>query len=216
LIRLRVSLSYCVMVTVLGFAPTLAAAQYAPSGLTGAQLKQLHQLNMPIVAPVPAPRGFHVTRVVPNAYDRTYKIYYQNKLGATIVFQGDELFGSTAAPASGSSAAVATSAPATEPKRPRGFLQKLFTPSTKAPATPSTTSNAIRGTSSETEGQAVAALMADSELIGPIRFVPFGPCLQGTADASKGQIRGLRVTVVACNFDNPSPLISAYKSVRRQ
>ena len=204
--------------TMLGLAPIVAAAQYAPSGLTGAQLKQLHQLNMPIVAPVPAPRGFHVTRVVPNAYDRTYKIYYQNKLGATIVFQGDELFGSSAAPASGSSAAAATSAPATEPRRPRGFLQKIFAvpAATKTPMPPSTTSNAIRGTSSETEGQAVAALMADSELIGPIRFVPFGPCLQGTADASKGQIRGLRVTVMACNFDNPSPLISAYKSVRRQ
>ena len=194
---------------VLGLLPAAALAQYAPSGLTGAQLKQLHQLNMPIVVPVPAPRGFHVTKVVPSAYDRTYKVYYQNKTGATIVFEGDELY-STASQTSATGATA--TAPTAEPKRHKSFLSKLFSaPTASAPPTAS----AMHGTSSEAEGQAAAALMADSQLIGPIKFVPVGPCLQGTADASKGQIRGLRVIVSACNFENPEPLVAAYKSVKR-
>jgi hypothetical protein len=207
LARRRTLLVCCILATLVAL-PLRAASQYAPSGLTGAQLKQLHQLNMPIVAPVPAPRGFHVVRVAPNSYDRTYKIFYADKRGATITFQADQIY---AAPQTASGPA-ATAAPAPAPKR--GFLQRLLSAPAVTPAPAGT--NALRtGTSSETEGQAASALIADSQLVGPIKFVPAGPCLQGTSDTTKGTIRGLRVIVSACNFDNADILIAAYKNVQR-
>lgn len=208
--RLRMSLICSVVTTGLVLVPTLAGAQ-SPSGLTSAQLKQLKRLNMPVVAPVPPPKGFRVSRVVPNAYDKTYKIFYQNTLGATIVFEASEAYSTAQA---GSAGAAASQPPPPAPKRGHGLLQRIFAgpanAQTQAPA-----SNGLRGTSSEAEGQAGGAIVADSPLIGPIRFVPAGPCLQGTADQSKSRIRGLRVTVSACNSDNPDPLIAAYKNVHR-
>lgn len=197
----------CSLVAILVGLSSHAAAQYSPSGLSNAQLKQLHGLNMPVVAPVPAPRGFHVLRVVPNSYDRTYKIFYADKNGATITFQADELYTAQTA-----NAPAATTTPPPAPKR--GFFQKLLSAPTKSP-TPAGTTALRTGTSSETEGQVTSALVADSQLVGPIKFTPVGPCLQGTADATKGTIRGLRLIVSACNFDNADILISAYKNVQR-
>jgi hypothetical protein len=207
----RRALLVCSILAMLVALPLRAESQYAPSGLTGAQLKQLHQLGMPIVAPVPAPRGFKVTRVVLNGYDHTYKIYYANKLGGTIAFQADQLY---RPPQTASTTANAPSTPAPEPKR-RSFLQKLFTAPVASPSP--ATGNALHAgsTSNETEGQATSALVADSQLVGPIKFAPAGPCLEGVADGTKGTIRGLRVTVSACNFDNADVLISAYKNLQR-
>jgi hypothetical protein len=141
---------------------------------------------------------------VANSYDKTYKIVYQSTAGATIVFEGHQLYG-------GAGQGAAAAAPTTAPKRGRGLFQRLFAGAKAAPA--ATTS--AGSTSSEAEGQAASAIMADSALIGPVRFVPAGPCLQGTADSSKGQLHGLRVTVSGCNFENPDPLIAAYKNVHR-
>ena len=199
----------CFASAALLIAPPVASAQYFGSGLSGAQLRQLHQLNMPVVVPVPAPAGFRVTRVTASNYDKSYKIVYQSKTGATMVFEGRQLYGG--AVQTGSAAAAApTVAPTAAPKR--GLFQKIFAGAHAA--TPATGSPA-GSTSSEAEGQGTAAIMADSQLIGPIRFAPAGPCLQGIADASKAQIHGLRVTVSGCNFDNPDPLIAAYKNMHR-
>jgi hypothetical protein len=190
-------------------APPVASAQYFGSGLSGDQLRQLHQLAMPIVVPVPAPAGFRVTRVTSSNYDKSYKIVYQSKTGATMVFEGRQLYGG-AVQTGPAPAAAATVAPTAAPKR--GLLQKIFA---GAPAAAHATVTPAGGTSSEAEGQGTAAIMADSQLVGPIRFAPAGPCLQGIADSSKAQIHGLRVTVSGCNFDNPDPLIAAYKNMHR-
>ena len=191
-------------------APAAAPAQ--GSGLTAAQLRQLHQLNMPVVAPVPAPRGFRVTRVVSSAYDRTYKIVYQNRLGATMTFEGSQLYAGAATGAAPGRNAPATAAES-QPKPKRGFLQKLFAGGAKPPAV---NANAVAGgTSQEAEGQTASGIPADSALVGPVRFTPAGPCLQGTSDATKATLRGLRVVASGCNFDNPETLVSAYKALHR-
>jgi hypothetical protein len=203
----RVCLASCVLAVAVSIAPAVTFAQYAPSGLSNADLKKLHLLGVPIVAPVPAPRGFKVIRVDANAYDKAYKIVYGNKAGATMVFEGDGIYSSAA-----QNGAAATEAPTAAPKR--GLLQKIFAGSS-AKATPAATSAGISGTSSELEGQGKAALVADSQLIGPIRFTPVGTCLQGTADSSKAMLHGLRVIVSACNFSDADALVSAYKSAQR-
>jgi hypothetical protein len=174
-------------------------------------LRQLHQLAMPIVVPVPAPAGFRVTRVTSSNYDKSYKIVYQSRSGATMVFEGRQLYSGMVQTGPAPAAALAaTAAPSAAPKR--GLLQKLFA---GAPAARPATVSPAGGTSSEAEGQGTTAIMADSQLVGPIRFAPAGPCLQGIADSSKAQIHGLRVTVSGCNFDNPDPLIAAYKNMHR-
>jgi len=209
MIKSRVRFACWVLAMPLWVAPLTAAAQYAPSGLSGAQLKKLHTAGVPVVAPVPAPRGFKVVGVAASAYDKTYKIVYQNKAGAVITFEGTQLYSSAA-----QAGAAATAAPTTAPKR--GIFQKIFAGAAAASKPTPAVANANRsGTSSETEGQGAAALMADSPLIGPIRFTPVGPCLQGTSDPAKASVPGLRVSVSACNAENPESLISAYKSVQR-
>lgn len=211
----RVYARFCIVAAVLGFAPVPVAAQYSPSGLSGAQLKQLHQAGVPVVAPVPLPKGFKVLHVTANSYDKTYKIVYQNKSGATIVFEGTQIYSSAAQ--TGATAQVGAPAPAAPTAAPkRGLFQKLFAgAAATATATPAVSNANRSGTASETEGQGMAALTADSRLIGPIRFIPVGPCLQGTSDPSKASYPGLRVTVSACNFDNADLLSGAYKSVQR-
>jgi hypothetical protein len=209
MIKSRVRFACWVLVVPLWLAPLTAVAQYAPSGLSGAQLKKLHTAGVPIIAPVPAPRGFKVVSVSASAYDKTYKIVYQNKLGAVITFEGAQLYSSAA-----QAGATATAAPTTAPKR--GIFQRIFAGAAAVSQSTPAAANANRsGTSSEAEGQAAAAIMADSPLIGPIRFTPVGPCLQGTSDPTKASMPGLRVSVSACNAENPESLISAYKSVKR-
>jgi len=180
-----------------------AAAQQGGSGLSSADLQKLRKLGMPVIAPVPAPRGFRPHALL-NAYDKTYKIVYSNTSGASITFAVDELSG-------GSADAGSHAAPAA-PSKPRGFLPRVFG-STHAPSTGSADDTAA--TQGETEGHATSSLMADSRVIGPIRFAPAGPCLHGTADASKARVHGVRVQVTGCNVDSADLLISTYKRVQR-
>jgi hypothetical protein len=193
----RLFISRCAVLTA-AFAMPLWA-QAAGGGLTSAQLQRLRQTNVPVVGVSPVPPGFHVKQAEPLPGGRSYRIVYANAAGATITFEAGQLGGSAAAK------------PTPAPKR--GFLQKLF--GTKAPKLPGTANTGTSGTSSETEGQGTSAIVADSALIGPIRFVPAGACLRGTNDASKAQLRSVQVRVSGCNFDDPDTLVAAYKHAHR-
>ncbi len=189
-------------------------AQTSRTGLSAAQLAKLHAINIPIVVPVPPPAGFRVARVTPDAYDKSYKIVYQNTSGATIVFEGTQLYSApaSAAPVAGASPVAAIA----EPKKNNsifGFLAKSMHP--VQPATPAA-GNPNSGLASETEGQAaMSGIVSDSVLVGPIHFQPAGACLQGKSEVSQAQLRGMRVTVTGCNFDDPDPLVAAYKRLTR-
>ena len=175
----------------------LAAAAQSRGGLSGAQLQRLHQLGIPIVGTTRIPTGFRVTQAAPLPGNRSYRIVYANAAGASITFEGGQLSGGTAGKA---------------PPQKHGFLQKLFGNVNKAVHGGSTGSSA---TSSEAEGQGTAAIAAYSPVIGTARFTPSVPCLRGVADTSHAQVRTEQVRVSGCNFDDPQPLIDAYKNAHR-
>lgn len=182
-------------------AAMLVSAQAAGSGLSKAQLQNLHRLNLPVIALTAVPAGFAVTKAEALPGGRSYHIVYANKkTGESITFEVGQLSG-------GQTAAAATPAPK------HGFLQRLF--GGKMPKAPSSGSSQSTGTSNEAEGQGTSAIVADSRVIGPIRFTPAGECLRGTADSSKAQVHGVQVRVSGCKFDDPDTLIGAYKGARR-
>ena len=178
-----------------------ASAEAAGGGLSNAQLQRLRRLNLPVIAPSAVPSGFHVTKAEALPGGRSYRIVYVNKAGASITFEVGQL--------SGRQVAAATPAPK------RGFLQRLLGGTSKIARAPSAGSSPSSGTAGEAEGQGTSAIVADSRVIGPVRFTPTGQCLQGTADSSKAQVHGVQVRVSGCNFDDPDTLIGAYKSAHR-
>jgi hypothetical protein len=178
---------------------TVPAGAFAQSrgGLSSAQLARLHQLGIPIVGTGALPAGFRVTQANALPGNRSYRIVYANSAGASITFEGGQLSG-------GSGGA--------KPPPKQSFFKRLFGNVNK---TVHPSSNGSSTTSNEAEGQGSAAIVADSTLIGPIRFVPSGQCLRGVADASKAQVHGAQFRVSGCNFDDPDPLINAYRHARR-
>lgn len=186
----------CAAVVVVCTIPVGALAQSrgVPSS---AQLARLHQLGIPIVGTAAVPAGFRVTQATPLPGNRSYRIVYSNTAGESITFEGGQLSG-----ASGGA----------KPAPKHGFLQRLFGNVNK---TVHPGANGSSTTSNEAEGQGAAAIVADSTLIGPIRFTPSGQCLRGVADASKAQVHGAQFRVSGCNFDDPDKLINAYRHARR-
>jgi hypothetical protein len=142
-----------------------------------------------------------VTSAAPLPGGRSYRIVYKNRAGASITFEVGRL--------SGGPTAVATPAPK------RGFLQRMFGGASKIAHAPTAGASPSGTTAGETEGQGTSAIVADSALIGPVRFTPAGQCLSGVADATKAQVHGVQVRVSGCNFDDPDTLIGAYKSAHR-
>ena len=201
MIYARLLLTRCAVVAALCAALTPAASVAAGSGgLSSAQLQRLHRLNLPVIAPSALPAGFHVTKAEALPGGRSYRIVYV-KGDASITFEVGQL--------SGAVAAAATPAPK------RGFLQRMFGSASKIARGPSAAATPSSATAGETEGQGTTAIVADSRLIGPVRFTPTGQCLQGTADSTKAQVHGVQVRVSGCNFDDPDTLIGAYKSAHR-
>jgi hypothetical protein len=200
-INARLFVTRCAVFAVACAAAMLAAAQAGPGGLTNAQLQGLRRLNLPVIAPSPVPTGFHVAKAEPLPGGRAYRIVYVNKDGASITFEVGQLAGEQ------------TPVPTAAPKH--GFLQRVFGGASKIVRPPSPSSTGSSGTSNEAEGQATSAIVADSALIGPVRFTPAGECLRGTADSSKGQLRGVQVRVSGCNFDDPDTLVRTYQHARR-
>jgi hypothetical protein len=197
----RLFLTRCAVITGAYSALVLASAEAGNGGLSSAQLQRLHRLHLPVIAPSAVPPGFRVTKAEPLPGGHAYRIVYANSAGASITFEVGQL--------SGGQVAAATPAPK------RGFLQRLLGGAKKAVAGPSTAPGQSSGTAGEAEGQGTSAIVADSKVIGPVRFTPTGQCLQGTADSSKAQVHGVQVRVSGCNFDDPDTLIGAYKSAHR-
>jgi len=201
LIYARLFLTRCAVFAAACAALTPASAVAAGSGgLSSAQLQQLHRLNIPVIAPSALPHGFHVTKAEALPGGRSYRIVYV-KGDSSITFEVGQL--------SGGQVAAATPAPK------RGFLQRMFSGASKIARAPSAGASPSSATAGEAEGQGTSAIVADSKLIGPVRFIPTGPCLQGTADSTKAQVHGVQVRVSGCNFDDPDTLIGAYKSAHR-
>lgn len=196
MVDVRLFFTRCAAVGAICTVPAGALAQ-ARGGLSSAQLQRLHQLGIPIVGTAAVPAGFRVTQATALPGNRSYRIVYSNTAGESITFEGGQLGG----------------APGAKPPPKHSFFQRLFSNVNKT-VHPGANGGSST-TSSEAEGQGTAAIVADSMLIGPIRFTPSGQCLRGVADASKAQVRGAQFRVSGCNFDDPDPLINAYRHARR-
>jgi len=208
----------------LGVAFCTVAATAAGSHIRPADMQKLRALDMPaVVAPVPPPAGFRVQSVVPNRYDRRYRIVYANATGGTITFEVEAVRGvasrpgrpggTGSVPAGSSGYAEGASTPA--PKR--GFLQRLFSGKPSLHSTLAKNASGGTGSSHEAEGATSGSVVGSSMLLGPIRFAPAGACLSGSNDSTRASGVGqrLRVIVSACNFDDTDVLLSAYKRVQR-
>jgi hypothetical protein len=185
----------CAAAAVICTVPAGAFAQ-ARGEPSSAQLARLHQLGIPIVGTAALPAKFRVTQANALPGNRSYRIVYADSAGESITFEGGQLGGATGS----------------KPPPKQSFFKRLFGNVNK---TVHPGSNGSSSTSNEAEGQAGAAIVADSTLIGPIRFTPSGHCLRGLADASKAQVHGAQFRVSGCNFDDPDLLIAAYRHARR-
>jgi len=184
----------------IGTLQCVAVAQHLlANGLTTAQQAQLRKLPFAVL-PNPLPSGFHVTKVSTDLTNQTYEVdYLRTSDGATMRFAG----GGGANPPSG-----------TPPPQKHGFFQQVASTFGKV-GNLSSQSSAQHETSTDPAAEQSNGTVADSTLIGPIKFTANGHCLQGVPDASKATIQNASFTVSGCNFSQYDPLIRAYKSVTK-
>jgi hypothetical protein len=193
--RLRASI--VVALALLGSASSPAAAQSSATGLSAAQLQQLHELGF-AVAPSPVPPGFHVADVQVDTQAHSYTIVYKRASdGAAMSFAG----------AQGQA----------EQKKKGGFLSQVGSTLSGVKNTQNNAETSLRSNSNEQvtpeQEQELTDVTSDSALTGPIHFANNGACLSGSPDATKALITNAHFTVSACNLTRPTPLIRAYKSV---
>ncbi len=197
--RLRAAIVVAQLLAVVGSSSLPAAAQSSPTGLSAAQLEQLHELGF-AVAPSPVPPGFRVADVQVDTQARTYTIVYRRASdGAAISFAGG---------------------PLENEKKSHGFLSQVssvMNGAKNSQNSANTATSSLRSNSNEQvtpeQEQELTDVTSDSALTGPIHFAPSGACLSGSPDAGKALITNAHFTVSACNLTRPTALIRAYKSV---
>lgn len=196
MVDVRLFFTRCAAVGAVCLIPLSTFAQ-GPPHPSSAQLARLHRLGIPIIGSAKLPGGFTVTSAVPLPGNRSYRIVYASG-NKSITFEGGQLGGATASK---------------PPPQKHGFLQKLFGNVNKTVHPGANGSNG--STSSEAEGQGTGAIAAYSPVIGTVHLTPSGPCLHGVADGASAQVHNEQVRVSGCNFDDPQPIIDAYKNARR-
>jgi hypothetical protein len=196
--RLRASIVLAQALALLAGSSLPAAAQSSATGLSAAQIAQLHQLGF-AVAPSPIPPGFHIAEVQVDTAARTYTIVYKRASdGAAMSFAGGPV----------------------EAQKKKSFLSgvgSVFNSAKNSQNSANTAESSLRSNSNEQvtpeQEQEMTDVTSDSALTGPIHFANNGACLSGSPDASKALITDAHFTVSACNLSRPTPLIRAYKSV---
>ncbi len=169
------------------------------NGLTTSQQAQLRKLSFAVL-PNPLPSGFHVTKVSTNLSSQSYEIdYLRSSDGATLKFAGN----------------AGNNAPAgAPPQQKHGFFQQVASTFGKV-GNLSSKSSAQHETSNDPVTEQNNGTVADSTLIGPIKFTANGHCLQGVPDKNHAQIKNATFTVNGCNLSQVDPLVRAYKSVAK-
>lgn len=175
------------------------ATQALANGLTALQQAQLRKLSFAVL-PNPLPSGFHITKVSTNLSSQSYEVdYLRSSDGATLKFSGN----------------AGNSAPAgAQPQQKHGFFQQVASTFGKV-GNLSSKSSSQHETSTDPVAEANNGTVADSTLIGPIKFAANGHCLQGVPDKNHAQIKNATFAVSGCNLSEVDPLVRAYKSVAK-
>jgi hypothetical protein len=192
-----------VLVTVASICVAILPAGIAladlPNGLTTSQQAQLRKLSFAVL-PDPLPAGFHITKVSTNLSSRSYEVdYLRSSDGATLRFAGS----------------AGKNAPSgAPPPQKHGFFQQIASTFGKV-GNLSNKSSAQHETNTDPATEQYNGTVADSSLIGPIKFTANGHCLQGVPDKSKAKIQGATFAVDGCNLSQADPLVRAYKSLAK-